>query len=115
MRTYADQLVSVVSGVAIKKHWEREGSPWYNFFQEIEVEPLDRVAARELVEAPVRGVFSFADGVVEEIVRRTACRPYQIQHLCSRIVDRLHDQGRRVVTMADVDDLDSGVRAANGG
>ncbi len=37
MRTFADSLVSVVSGVAIKKQWEREGSPWYNFFQEIEV------------------------------------------------------------------------------
>ena len=37
MRAFADRLVSVVSGVSIKKQWEREGSPWYNFFQEIEV------------------------------------------------------------------------------
>ena len=105
MRTFADSLVSVVSGVGIKKHWEREGSPWYNFFQEVEVEPLNASAARELVTAPVRGVFSFADGVADEIVRRTDARPYRIQRLCSRIVDRLHEEGRTIVTMADVEDL----------
>ena len=31
MRAFAENLVAVVSGVSIKKQWEREGSPWYNF------------------------------------------------------------------------------------
>ncbi len=39
MKSFAENLVAVVSGVEIKKHWEREGSPWYNFFEEIEVRP----------------------------------------------------------------------------
>ena len=27
--------------MAIKKQWEREGSPWYNFFEEVEVKAFD--------------------------------------------------------------------------
>ena len=103
MRTFADSLVSVVSGVAIKKHWEREGSPWYNFFQEIEVEPLDPREARALIEAPVRGVFAFGEGVVEDILRRTAGKPYLIQRICCALVDRGHDEERKLLTLADLD------------
>ena len=104
MRAFADNLVSVVSGVAIKKHWEREGSPWYNFFQEIEIKALDPAEARSLIEAPVRGVFSFEEGTADEIVRRTAGKPYLIQRLCSGLVDRMHQEQRRRITSADVDD-----------
>lgn len=43
MKSFAENLVSVVSGVEIKKHWEREGSPWYNFFEEIEIKPFGRM------------------------------------------------------------------------
>ncbi len=103
MRSFAESLVSVVSGVGIRKHWEREGSPWYNFFQEVEIEPLDSTAAASLVEAPVRDVFSFDDGVQEEILRRTGRKPYLIQRLCSEIVDHLHQEGRNRFTMRDVE------------
>ncbi len=102
MRTFADSLVAVVSGVAIKKQWEREGSPWYNFFQEIEVKPLDPDEARSLVASPLRGVFTLDDGVADEIIRRTGCKPYLIQRLCSGLVDRMHQERRRRITEADV-------------
>ena len=102
MRTFADDLVAVVSGVAIKKQWEREGSPWYNFFQEIEVKPFDLAEARALVEAPMRGVFAFESGTTDEIIRRTLGKPYLIQRLCSSLVDRLHEQRRRTITANDV-------------
>jgi len=39
-------LVMVASAVEIDKHWEQEGSPWYNFFEEIELPPVDRVKKR---------------------------------------------------------------------
>ncbi len=103
MRAFADSLVAVVSGVSIKKHWEREGSPWYNFFQEIEVKPLDRDEARALIEAPVRGMFRFEEGVADEIIRRTGAKPYLIQRLCSGLVDRLHQERRASITRADVE------------
>jgi tetratricopeptide (TPR) repeat protein len=57
MKNFAENLVAVVSGVEIKKRWEREGSPWYNFFEEIEVRPFDPAEARELIERPVGGMF----------------------------------------------------------
>ncbi|MEJ2580876.1 MAG: AAA family ATPase, partial [Acidobacteriota bacterium] len=34
-------LVMVATAVAIDKHWEQEGSPWYNFFEEIELPAFD--------------------------------------------------------------------------
>jgi len=37
MKSFAEHLVAVVSGVGIRRAWEREGSPWFNFFEEIEV------------------------------------------------------------------------------
>jgi len=37
MASLAQDLVMVASAVEINRHWEREGSPWYNFFEEIEL------------------------------------------------------------------------------
>jgi hypothetical protein len=39
MASLAENLVMVASAVEIDKHWEQEGSPWYNFFEEIELSP----------------------------------------------------------------------------
>ena len=39
MASLAENLVMVASAVEIDKHWEQEGSPWYNFFEEIELGP----------------------------------------------------------------------------
>jgi DNA polymerase III delta prime subunit len=35
-------LVMVATAVAIDKRWEQEGSPWYNFFEEIELPAVDQ-------------------------------------------------------------------------
>lgn len=42
MTSLGDNLSMVASAVSISRRWEREGSPWYNFFEEIELGPLDR-------------------------------------------------------------------------
>jgi energy-coupling factor transporter ATP-binding protein EcfA2 len=39
MASLAESLVMVASAVEIDRHWEQEGSPWYNFFEEIELSP----------------------------------------------------------------------------
>jgi Cdc6-like AAA superfamily ATPase len=39
MASLSESLVMVASAVEIDKHWEQEGSPWYNFFEEIELAP----------------------------------------------------------------------------
>ena len=103
MKNFAENLVAVVSGVEIKKQWEREGSPWYNFFEEIEVEPLEPDAARALIERPIGEMFSLEDGVAERIISLTFGKPYPIQKICIALVTRLHEQRRRKITIADVD------------
>jgi tetratricopeptide (TPR) repeat protein len=103
MKSFAEDLVAVVSGVGIKKDWEREGSPWFNFFEEVEVRPFADEHARELIEKPIRGVFEFEDGVVARIIQQAERKPYLIQKLCVSVVNRMHEQGRRRITMADVE------------
>ena len=72
MKTFAEHLTAVVSGVQIQKHWELEGSPWYNFFEEIEVTPFNQGFATELITKPLRGMFKLDTGVVDRIVERPA-------------------------------------------
>jgi hypothetical protein len=103
MKNFAENLVAVVSGVEIKKQWEREGSPWYNFFEEVEVRPFDPRAARELIERPIGKIFKLDGGVVEKIISITAGKPYLIQKICISLVTRLHEQHRRKITIADVE------------
>ena len=103
MKSFAEDLAAVVSGVEIKKRWEKEGSPWYNFFEEIQVEPLDSQDARELIERPIRGMFKLESGTTERIISLTGGKPYLIQRLCIALVTRLHEQKRRRITLADVE------------
>ena len=102
MKSFAEDMVAVVSGVGINKHWASEGSPWYNFFEEIEVKPFTRKDAEELIVRPIRGIFQVEEGVVDRIIERTDCRPYLIQKLCTDLVSRLHEERRRKITLADV-------------
>jgi tetratricopeptide (TPR) repeat protein len=103
MKSFAEDLAAVVSGVGIKKKWESEGSPWYNFFEEIEVKPFSREDAEELVKRPIRGVMQLEPGVVDAIVETTGGKPYLIQKTCIVLVNRAHEAGRRVIKRADVD------------
>src|SRR6185295_19338236 len=55
MKRFAENLAAVVAGVRIRKEWEKETSPWYNFFEEIAVDAIAPEQAARLVEEPVRG------------------------------------------------------------
>lgn len=102
MKTFAENLVAVVSGVGIKKQWEREGSPWYNFFQEIQVKPFRREDAEKLIRVPIRGVFELDQGVVDTILEMVDSKPYPIQKLCATVVNRMYEERRRRITVEDV-------------
>ncbi len=108
MKSFSESLVAVVSGVRIRRDWEHEGSPWYNFFEEIEITAFDREPAARLVTEPVRGVYRFEDDAVSAVVERTGGRPYAIQKLCLALVHRLHEEGRTRVTPADVEAIAPG-------
>ncbi len=103
MKSFAENLVAVVSGVEIRKQWDKEGSPWYNFFEEIEVTPIGHDDARELITRPIEGVFKIDTDVVDRIIELTDRKPYHVQRLCVALVNRLYEHGRREITIADVD------------
>jgi hypothetical protein len=103
MKSFAENLVAVVSGVEIRKQWDKEGSPWYNFFEEIEVTPIGRDDVVELITRPIGGVFKFDQAVIDRIIELTDCRPYHVQRLCVALVNRMYEQGRRQITTDDVD------------
>lgn len=103
MKRFAENLAAVVAGVRIRKEWEKEGSPWYNFFEEIEVDAISSEEARRLVIEPIRGTFRFEAGAVERIIAAAGGKPFQIQRRCLALVQRLHEEGRRTITLADVE------------
>jgi len=103
MKRFAENLAAVVAGVRIRKEWEKEGSPWYNFFEEIAVDSIAPEEARRLVLEPVRGTFRFAPGAAERIVTLSGAKPFQIQRRCLALVQRLHEEGRSLVTLEDVE------------
>jgi len=103
MRGFADQLVAVAAGVGIAREWDHEGSPWYNFFEELEVGPLDADAARRLVTGPLGGVIAIDDEAVDRLLREAEGRPYILQKLALAVVQRLHEDGRSRITSEDVE------------
>lgn len=103
MKTFAENLVAVMSGAHIRKNWESEGSPWYNFFEEIEVPPLDKEHAVELIRQPVAGIFSYDAVAVTKIIEYSECKPYTIQRYCVNAINRIIEQKRRRVTAGDVE------------
>jgi len=105
MKSFAESLVAVVSGVEIKKHWERVGSPWYNFFEEVEVLPLNDEEARHLIERPIAGVLRMGDGVVDRILEITGKRPYLIQKMCVSLVNEAYERGSTTISVNDVEAL----------
>jgi tetratricopeptide (TPR) repeat protein len=103
MRGFADQLVAVAAGVGIAREWDHEGSPWYNFFEELEVGPIDSSAARKLVVDPVRGVIAIDDEAVDLLLEKARGRPYILQKMALASVQRVHDAGRSRITLGDVE------------
>ena len=102
MKNMAENLVSVVSGVGIKKRWDSEGSPWYNFFEEIPVKPFTEKDAERLIREPIQGIFQLENGVVQKIISLTDCKPFRIQKICVALVNRLYEKKRKKISLEDV-------------
>jgi hypothetical protein len=103
MKTFSEQLVAIMSGVGIKRVWTSEGSPWYNFFDEIELTAFTREEAEALIREPVEGVFRFEPEAVEAILAASQLKPYVVQKFCIHAVNRMLEQGRTTVNADDVD------------
>ena len=107
MSSVAEHLVMVASATRISRRWEREGSPWYNFFEEIELEGLCREEVDLLVTSLTKGQAGIGEGVVERIATTTGGNPALIRARCRTLLGRLHGQNRRTLTAADVDALET--------
>lgn len=103
MKTFSEHLVAVMSGVGIKRLWTSEGSPWYNFFDEIELSAFTREEAEALIREPVEGVFRYEATAVAAILDGSDLKPYVIQKFCIHAVNRMLEAGRTTVTAEDVE------------
>jgi hypothetical protein len=102
MKTFSENLVAVMSGVGIRRSWQSEVSPWYNFFDEIEISALSREEAEALIKTPVAGFFRYTPEAVEAILKESAQKPYLIQKFCIHAVNRILEADRTTVTLEDV-------------
>lgn len=102
MKTFSEHLVAVMSGVGIKRIWTSEGSPWYNFFDEIELTAFTPEEAEALIREPVQEVFRWEPEAVERILALSHLKPYLIQKFCIHAVNRMLEEGRTRITAADV-------------
>jgi hypothetical protein len=102
MKTFSESLVAVMSGVGIKRTWQSEVSPWYNFFDEVELSVFTREEAEELIKTPVEGIFRYESAALERILERSGKKPYLIQKLCINAVNHMLEEDRSTVTLQDV-------------
>jgi len=103
MKSFSENLVAVMSGVGIKRRWKSEVSPWYNFFDEIELSPFTRDEAEALVREPVAGVFRWKAEAVDRILELSRLRPYLVQKYCVHALNRMLEDGRGTVRLSDVE------------
>jgi len=119
-------LVLLIDEVdALREHPEQTGDPWlgsllescpqevrfvlagvgrgmHAALDELELEPFTPEEAEALVKRPVAGVFRYEAPAVERILELSSLRPYLIQKLCLHAVNRMLDDGRTTVRLADV-------------
>jgi histone H3/H4 len=92
-----------MSGVGIRRRWKSEVSPWYNFFDEIEMAAFSREEAEALIREPVAGFFRWRGEAVERILELSRLRPYLIQKYAVHSLNNMLEEGRSTVKLEDVD------------
>ena len=102
MKSFSKYLVAVMAGININTTWKSQGSPWYNFFEQIELKPFPKNLAAELISNPVKGVYNFDKEARQLIIELSLGKPYLIQKLCLNLVAHVLKENRRKVTTKDV-------------
>ena len=102
MRDFAATLGAVVAGIELSKEWDRVESPWFNLFNEIEIQPLPHAAARELLVKPVQNYYRYDEDALQFILAHCDGRPFRLQQYGLESVNHMLRERRRRITMADV-------------
>lgn len=95
-----------MSGLFLKMDWSAEGggSPPFNFLsREIEIQPLDEENARQLITEPAKGFYTYEPKAVDLILSYSELKPFTIQGICLRAVNRVLADGRTKITADDIE------------
>ncbi len=103
MKGFAEHIVAVMAGIHINTRWKSEGSPWYNFFEQIGLKPFSKSHADALITKPVTGVYQYSPDAVKRIMELTDGKPYLIQKMCLNLVSHILAENRRRILPEDVD------------
>ena len=102
MRDFAATLGAIVAGIELSKEWDRVESPWFNLFNEIEIQPLSRAAARELLVKPVQHFYRYDEAALQFILAHCEGRPFRLQQYGLESVNHMLRERRRRIVIADV-------------
>lgn len=103
MKSFSENLVAVLTGSNIRKQWESESSPWYNFFEQVAMPLLAREETLRLIHEPVKGFFKFDQAAAEKIWEFSGGKPFLVQKFCVRLVNRAIEARRRVIAASEVE------------
>jgi hypothetical protein len=100
LESVSQEVRVVVAGVGRGAGGPRRRHP---ALHALELGPFTQEDAEELVRKPVAGVFGYEPRAVQQILHLSRLRPFPIQRLCLHAVDRMHDEGRTMVRVSDVE------------
>jgi predicted AAA+ superfamily ATPase len=103
LEEHPEELRVVLAGVRCGATGPSEARRGHGALQELELEPFTPEEAVALVTTPVDGVYRYEPRAVERILQLSRLRPYLIQRLCLEAVNRMLDEGRTTVRVADVE------------
>ncbi len=103
MKSFSENLVAVLTGSNIRKEWESESSPWYNFFEQVPMPALAHDEAMQLIHVPVKGFYKYEPEAAERIWEVSQGKPFVIQKFCVRLVNLAIEKRRRKIAAADVE------------
>ena len=110
----AGEIQIVLSGEWILREAFKDGSgPLYNLANPLLLGPLHRRAVEELVTGPMRQLeieLRDAETIVQRIFDFTSGHPRLVQIVCTSLIERLNQAGRRSITVEDVEAIISSPR-----
>lgn len=102
MKGFAEHIAAIMAGIHINTRWKSEGSPWYNFFEQIELKPFPKDQAELLISRPVAGIYSYTNEAIARIMEITDGKPYLIQKMCLNLISYILLNNKRKITASDV-------------
>jgi hypothetical protein len=99
----SEELRVVVAGVTPRGSVPGEPRREQCRLEDLVLEPLGSEDARELVTRPVARRFGYEPGAVDRIVQLAHGRPYVLQRICLNALNRMLDEERTIVRLADVE------------